>query len=502
MITTKNYYKILIGIDRKGLAPELRSAADFVDEVTENGKDWSAYSEDDVIKRTIDEYFAQLSLVVGKPVKQPAKAKTQKPESVIIDTYKKQPNPPSNTPKKPSPQPRKPRVQKPKAPLRVVKRNGQRVERISEELKFLGRYVNLHNKAKTKQQVRTFLNSLQRAITEKRIRKTSPFAKEVVELQNDLIKLFESYKRDSFLTVKISDQKRNHLLNVLGRQELMNSVRFIKSYISLQGKRISNKQAALLHNRLAKAIEGKSITPKDVYWSEIEGILASLKAFVKKNQSEGVLHIPTKELHGLNGIVSGHSGGLNGISEFDTAPKNTIMSSEDFVKLKFNKLGFKGKWLDFIGNPSAGFMILVSAPAKYGKSIMCVDFAGYLARNHGTVLYVAKEEGLDDTLKEKLLRAKHPNLIVSDYLPEDLSEYDFVFLDSITRLHLSPEELVDLKASNPGVSFIAISQVTKAGSARGSNAFTHDVDSIVEFPQRGKAVQYGRFNQGGEMDVF
>jgi hypothetical protein len=25
---------------------------------------------------------------------------------------------------------------------------------------------------------------------------------------------------------------------------------------------------------------------------------------------------------------------------------------------------------------------------------------------------------------------------------------------------------------------------------------------VIEVPERGKAVQFGRFNQGGEMDIF
>jgi hypothetical protein len=34
------------------------------------------------------------------------------------------------------------------------------------------------------------------------------------------------------------------------------------------------------------------------------------------------------------------------------------------------------------------------------------------------------------------------------------------------------------------------------------NTFQHDVNSVVELPEKGKAVQYGRFNQGGEMPIF
>jgi len=131
-------------------------------------------------------------------------------------------------------------------------------------------------------------------------------------------------------------------------------------------------------------------------------------------------------------------------------------------------------------------------------------FAGYLARNHGKVLYVAKEEGLDYTLQQKLndKNVAHPNLFVSSVLPESLAAYNFIFLDSVNKLGLSPEDLNRMKALNPTKSFIFIFQSTKDGNFRGANSFQHDVDVVIEVPDKGKAVQMGRFNQGGEIQIF
>ena len=78
------------------------------------------------------------------------------------------------------------------------------------------------------------------------------------------------------------------------------------------------------------------------------------------------------------------------------------MPSKEFTNLHFNTIGFTGKWLDFIGDPAPGFTAMVFGMPKMGKSYLCIDFAGYLARNHGKVLYVAKEEKLDATLQKKL----------------------------------------------------------------------------------------------------
>lgn len=96
----------------------------------------------------------------------------------------------------------------------------------------------------------------------------------------------------------------------------------------------------------------------------------------------------------------------------------------------------------------------------------------------------------------------HPNLDVSAFLPINLSAYDFIFLDSVNRLGLQPEDLNRLKAKNPTKSFVFIFQSTKDGNFRGANSFQHDVDIVIEVPQKGMAVQMGRFNQGGEAEIF
>ena len=49
---------------------------------------------------------------------------------------------------------------------------------------------------------------------------------------------------------------------------------------------------------------------------------------------------------------------------------------------------------------------------------------------------------------------------------------------------------------------VNVFQTTKDGKFRGANSFQHDVDVVIEVPERGKAVQYGRFNQGGEIQIF
>jgi len=488
MITAKNYYdKIAKGEIVKSTLPDaLKTGFDFVDKVTLKGSSWSAYETSVGIKKTINLYFVKLDEFLG----------SKKPTAAIIIKTEKNPK----------------RIDRSKEPQKKSQRSKEDdgveiVEQIIPEIKFIRRFLNMHGKKKDQNQIRLFISALQKAIRERRITKTSKYADEIMGIQDFLIKFHSKFSRaNQKIQCEIPEGLELKSLFIIGKQVEYQSVKFIKSYISLQGKIIPTQKAKNLHNRIAIAQDRNKITSTDKYWNEIQSIRKQLKAFATKNPRSGILKIETRELNGLNGILSScgcheiqEETNLNGLSR---VPENTIMNSMDAIKLSFEKLGLTGKWLDLIGNPSTNFTAMIFGRPKMGKSILAIDFAGYLARNHGRVLYVAKEEGIDDTLISKLENVAHSQLDTSNYLPENLNGYDFIFLDSVTKLGLTPDDLNDLKQEYPDKAFIYIFQSTKQGIFRGNNEFQHDVDVVIEIPELGKAIQFGRFNQGGSMNIF
>jgi len=170
--------------------------------------------------------------------------------------------------------------------------------------------------------------------------------------------------------------------------------------------------------------------------------------------------------------------------------------------MDFQTIGLHGKYRELMGDPSVGFSAMVYGLPKSGKSTLCIDFAKHLAENHGKVLYVAIEEGFGYTLKEKFERMKaiHPNLEVAETLPDDLSPYNFVFIDSVSKAELSTEALTELRKKHPKTAFIYIFHTTKEGNFRGKQGFAHDVDVIVAV-EKGVAKGNGRFGSG-EITVF
>lgn len=486
MITANNYYNQIKNIGVNDLPPTLVKSHELVNKVTQEGASWETYNNNPAIRRVIDLYFNKLNEFSEQH--KPKKTAPVKSEPAQKKTVTKVRNEP------------KPKVQK---PTKVD--TATPVEHIEDELKFIKRFVSMDGKTKTAEQILSFLNSLQKAIIEKRIRKTSPYADEIKIIQEKLVQTYNAM--GTSITVHLKPETMEKMIMLVKSEKVMPSIKFIKRYVSLQGKPQVREKAKRLLDEMKKAVDKGVLSKSDKYADKVNKMYLHLHEFVFQPKKHDALDISKHELNGLMGILNDCGcgcNGLNGTDHEDEQPRNKVMSSVDFAKLQFDSIGFTGKWLDFIGDPAQGFTAMVFGRPKMGKSYLCIDFAGYLSRNHGKVLYVAKEEKLDATLQKKLndTNVKHPNLFVSDYLPGNLSDFDFVFIDSVNKMELQPNDLEALKTNFPNVSFIYVFQTTKEGNFRGSNHFQHDVDVVIEVPEKGKAVQNGRFNQGGEMEIF
>jgi hypothetical protein len=485
MITTHNYYNSIASIDFAALPTALQKGNEFVEKATSKGKSWDVYTASDAIKKTIDLYLEKLNEFVNNTKaathKQVRKQREQDDSKTVIKEAMRR------------------QGINPKAAAKNTNTTEQKninfVERIPEEIRFIKRFVNLNGKTKTKDDLLRFINSLQKAIVEKRIRKTSVFAEEIKMVQSKLIDTYNTMGNK--IAIELTQSTYENLKELTGAEKVMPSIQFIKKYIAMNGKISMKQKAKDLLEQINKALDKGKLKDSDFYINEIHELKKNLKTFISTT-GQKTLSIEPAALNGLEGILGCACQQLNGVS----TPQ--IMNSMDFAKMEFDTIGLQGKWLQLIGDPSSNFTAMVYGKPKMGKSYLCIDFAGYLARNHGKVLYVAKEEGLDYTLQMKLndKNVKHPNLYVSSILPTNLSQYDFIFLDSVNKLGLTPEDLNRLKSFNPNKSFVFIFQTTKQGNFRGENVFQHDVDIVIEIPEKGKAVQMGRFNQGGEMRIF
>jgi hypothetical protein len=537
MFNSKNYFSQTQNINWETMPEALAKGHKLVEGAAQNN--WAAYNSNENIKRVVDAYFQKLGEYLAKNP-----TSTKPPQSKTKPEPKSKPAPEKKTTKK--------NYSGKKVEIRPASKSSSKfivwdvatdqkfanekfdsiedaesfieendmvlvrtitneeeqeeveadlVERIDTDVQFIKRYANMHGKVKTQAQILNLLSGLQRAILERRIRKDSPYASEIATMQDQLIKAYE--KMGDMAEIKIDAKNLKRYLEIAGSQESMLSIALLKAYVGLNGKVGIKEKAERLLNRMKKAVTGGKIFRNDKYAKKLNNAYDNLKAFVEGTASS--LTIAKAELNGLMGIVGedlfSQKKSLNGTDEEeDFGDETIVVPSGELLGMEFQTIGLKGKYKELIGDPSVGFSAMVYGLPKSGKSTLCLDFAKHLAEHHGKVLFCAVEEGFGYTLKEKIerLKASHSNLYITDRVPSDVSTYQFVFIDSVSKAGIDIPDIELLRKQHPETSFIFIYHTTKEGRFKGTNTHAHEVDVIIEVT-KGEAKATGRFNAGGSL---
>lgn len=485
MLNTNNYFSKAASINWDNLPEALAKGHKLVEGASQNN--WAAYNSNENIKRVVDAFFQKLNEYLDKnPSSVVATSKSLPTKTVKTEPRVAAAKPTPATRKMP---PKKEAVEK-------EEYDSEDVELIDTDVQFIKRYAAMHGKVKSQAQILTLLHSLQKAIIERRIGKDSPYAKEIDMMQKQLISCYE--KMGDMAEIKIDSKNLKRYLEIAHSQEGMFSVALLKSYIALNGKRDVKDRSQRLFNRIKKAVEQGKITKSDKYADKLNEAYQTLKNYIDSDSA--MLNINKAQLNGLMGILGENLFQKKSLNGYDD-DNGMIVSSGELLAMDFQTIGLQGRYKELIGDPSVGFTAMVYGLPKSGKSTMCLDFANYLAAHHGKVLYCAIEEGFGYTLKEKIerLKAHHSNLYITDRVPENLNDFNFVFIDSVSKAGMDVNDIDALRKMHPEVSFIFIYHTTKEGKFKGVNEHAHEVDVIVQV-EKGKATSTGRFNAGGSME--
>ena len=485
MLNTNNYFSKAASINWDNLPEALAKGHKLVEGASQNN--WAAYNSNENIKRVVDAFFQKLNEYLDKNPSSVVTASKSLPTKTVKTGPKAATSKPTPTTRKMPPK---------KEAVEKEEYDSEDVELIDTDVQFIKRYAAMHGKVKSQAQILTLLHSLQKAIIERRIGKDSPYAKEIDMMQKQLISCYE--KMGDMAEIKIDSKNLKRYLEIAHSQEGMFSVALLKSYIALNGKRDVKDRSQRLFNRIKKAVEQGKITKSDKYADKLNEAYQTLKNY--NDGDSAMLNINKAQLNGLMGILGENlfqKKSLNGYED----DNGMIVSSGELLAMDFQTIGLQGRYKELIGDPSVGFTAMVYGLPKSGKSTMCLDFANYLAAHHGKVLYCAIEEGFGYTLKEKIerLKAHHSNLYITDRVPENLNDFHFVFIDSVSKAGMDVNDIDALRKMHPEVSFIFIYHTTKEGKFKGVNEHAHEVDVIVQV-EKGKATSTGRFNAGGSME--
>ncbi len=546
MITKENIAQNIASIEEMKLPEIVKQTFDQVKILTDDFTDWSDFNDDKQMNEKLEHLLDTINKADKnqKPVPVPAIIPAPVAVKVKKEHVKKE-------------RIKKEHVKKVKSPKPVKEDAHEYVEAIDPAVRFIKRYVRLDGKTLHKEDILRIITPLQRAIRTHQIRQQSKYADNIIYIQHQLLRIWNKH-RNSGAAFKLDfDAKDQEIVNTLKDISVAMKVRtdisLIKRFISLEGKSDNKVTAKKLYADLVKT----KVSPMSKYWAELNEIKDILDRYLNGSSDFDPIRTMSFTLDGLMGlgmldydnevkkgdlvktydnvrgrVVKIHENSI----EIDTNPGHyyakkkvkvleekqkfgckdldclngledgQIMNSTELVGMEFHPVGFTGKWLELIGDPVEPWKLMCWSKPGKGKSTLMIELAKYLAETHGRkVLFVAKEEGFNSTLKDKFVRldATDPLISISSELPLNLQDYNYVFIDSVTAFKLSSEDLSELIKKYPSTSFMFIFQATIDGGYRGNKEVEHIVDVSIYINESGYATaQKTRFGGSATINIF
>ncbi len=387
-----------------------------------------------------------------------------------------------------------------------------------------------------KQNIPTETTEYKEAITEKQrvdafgkrvIEDLEDCTSEIAELNHTIEKFSNSIKSKSKTRIRncvdtqdlfgdeILNREMDHAIQIQTLRQELNECLNRKTELNKELDQ-ANREMNSVMNKLKTIPQFEKPKPeeKKINFVDIFRGLESKKITEKKQEIKPVEKIITEpiEINLNTPVVVNALEEENAFVEELNTNNPKILSSRQIRGMDFKSFPLTGKWKEFLGEPQYSFHLGIHGKPGWGKSTFCVQFADYLAKTFGKVIYISGEEGLSKTVQDKLVNncIDNPYLFFADIRSFDEikneipNEYHFIFIDSLDTLKIDAPKLRELKELYPQTSFITISQSTKDGKMRGSQQIMHDNDITVAVIRPGIAVtEKNRFGKTGlEFKIF
>ena len=282
-LTVKNYKEATKDIDFKKLPEPAQEAHKEFDSFAD------FYNEDKDIKEMLDNHFKIVEPCLKNATKRstsskktPAKKKTTLSQKSTKNVTKKAA--PKRTSSKKITAPRK------------AQRKPIEVDLMPLEIKVIKRYLNFHNKRVTERQVSLLYKVIQKAATEKTIRKTSKYASEIKSISNDLIKTYK--EMDGSCKFEVPTSLYNKLKNIVDDYGVTPAVALIKRFINLYGN-ITKAKAQRLLTSVSNSLKNGKVKKSDKEFDQVKKVQQHLHDYLESDK----LLVTNIQLKGLQGIA-------------------------------------------------------------------------------------------------------------------------------------------------------------------------------------------------------
>ncbi len=282
-LTVKNYKEATKNIDFKKLPEAAQEAHKEFDSFAD------FYNEDKDIKEMLDNHFKIVEPYLKDsekkspaPKKTPARKKTASSQKSTKNVTKKA-------------SPKRTATKKTAAPKKA-QRKPIEVDLMPLEIKVIRRYLNFHNKKVTERQVSLLYKVIQKAATEKTIRKTSKYASEIKSISNDLIKTYKDM--NGTCKFEVPDSLYTKLKKIVDDYGVTPAVALIKRFINLYGN-ITKTKAQRLLTSVTNSLKNGKVDKSDKEFEQVKNVQKHLHDYLESDK----LLVTNVQLKGLQGIA-------------------------------------------------------------------------------------------------------------------------------------------------------------------------------------------------------
>ncbi len=282
-LTVKNYKEATKNIDFKKLPEAAQEAHKEFDSFAD------FYNEDKDIKEMLDNHFKIVEPYLKDsekkspaPKKAPAKKKTTSSQKSTKNVTKKV-------------APKRTATKKTAAPKKA-QRKPIEVDLMPLEIKVIRRYLNFHNKKVTERQISLLYKVIQKAATEKTIRKTSKYASEIKSISNDLIKTYKDM--NGTCKFEVPNSLYTKLKKIVDDYGVTPAVALIKRFINLYGN-ITKAKAQRLLTTVTNSLKNGKVDKSDKEFEQVKNVQKHLHDYLESDK----LLVTNVQLKGLQGIA-------------------------------------------------------------------------------------------------------------------------------------------------------------------------------------------------------
>ncbi len=304
-LTVKNYKEATKHIDFKKLPEAAQEAHKEFDSFAD------FYNEDKDIKEMLDNHFKIVEPYLNRSTKRFPELEDRHPLNILdkeSGQYKaalkeyRESKKKKTTIKEVTPRPKttKRKTATPKSSNNNTRKKAQRkpieVDLMPLEIKVIRRYLNFHNKKVTERQVSLLYKVIQKAATEKTIRKTSKYASEIKSISNDLIKTYKDM--NGTCKFEVPDSLYTKLKKIVDDYGVTPAVALIKRFINLYGN-ITKAKAKRLLTTVTNSLKNGKVNKSDKEFEQVKNVQKHLHDYLESDK----LLVTNVQLKGLQGIA-------------------------------------------------------------------------------------------------------------------------------------------------------------------------------------------------------